>query len=87
MFTEARLVTPHGQTIVLSAAEYAKILAAISVQPPIMARPSLAEVRALVSELRGKYASARSLTQALLDERRQERQREEAKVRCYAHRA
>lgn len=48
------------------------------------ARPSLVEAQALVRELRGKYATGQSLTQALLDERRQEREREEAKLRRHA---
>jgi hypothetical protein len=44
-----------------------------------MTRPSPLEMEALIRELRGKYATGRSLTQALLDERRRERQREDAK--------
>ncbi|HKZ84870.1 MAG TPA: hypothetical protein VJ793_14545 [Anaerolineae bacterium] len=87
MLTEARLLTPDGQTIILSVTEYQKVLETLAIQMPSLARPSLAKTRALVDELRGKYAVGPSLTQALLEERRRERQREEAKVRRYARRA
>ncbi len=54
------------------------------VEPYQYPRPSLAEAQALVKELRGKYSTGHSLTQALLDERRKEREREEARSRRHA---
>jgi hypothetical protein len=80
MFAEARLVTPEGKTIVLSMAEYHKVVEALSLQAPL-ARPSPDEARSLAHELRGKYAAGPSLTQALLNERRKEREREENRIR------
>ena len=80
MLTEARLITPQGKTIILSEDEYRKVAEILAVNEP-STRPSLSEVKALLAKLHGKYAGGRSLTQALLEERRQEYQREEAKVR------
>lgn len=85
MLTEARLITPQGKTIILSVDQYRKVAEMLAVQEP-PARPSLAEVRSLLEKLRGKYAGGPSLTQALLEERRQEYQREEAKIRRHARR-
>lgn len=87
MFTEARLVTPQGTTIILSPLEYQKVSEALALRPLTFVRPSLAEARTLVNELRGKYAGRPSLTTALREERRQEREREEAKARRHARRS
>lgn len=84
MFNEAHLVTPHGKVILLTAADYQKVVEALALRPQAFVRPSLADTRALVRELRGKHAGHRSLTQALVDERKRERSREEAKIRRYA---
>ena len=83
MLTEARLVTPQGKTIILSSDDYRKVAEMLAVREP-PPRPSPTEARALAIELCGKYADGRSLTQALLEERRKELQREEAKIRRYA---
>ena len=80
MCSEARLVTPEGRTIVLSAEKYERILDLLSIRPQPPTRVSPSEIRALVDELRGKYAAGSSLTQALLDERRRDREREEARA-------
>jgi hypothetical protein len=84
MFNEAHLITPHGKVILLTAADYQKVVEALALRPQAFVRPSLTDTRALVKELRGKYARQYPLTQALLDERRLERSREEAKIRRYA---
>jgi hypothetical protein len=80
MLAEARLVTPDGKIIILSPRDYQKVIESlvVPVAPPSAAT---ADVRALVRELRGKYAGGSSLTEALLRERRAELEREEARIR------
>jgi hypothetical protein len=80
MLNEPRLITLQGRVISLSTAEYQKILAVLAVPSVPVTRPSLAEVQGLLNELRGKYIAGPSLTRALLNERRREREREEAKI-------
>ena len=87
MFAEALLVTPEGKRIVLSVTNYQRVLDVLAIRSHSPSRPSSAEVKALVGELRGKYAAGPSLVQALLDERRREREREDAQVRRHAHNA
>jgi hypothetical protein len=87
MTIEPRLVTPQGQMIVLTSQQYQQVLKTLAISATPVARPSRTEVRALLAEVTGKYRGKISLTQALLAERRQEREREEAKIRRYAHRA
>lgn len=87
MFSEARLITPQGTTIILSPLEYQKVSEALALRPLTFVRPSLAEARALVNELRGKYAGRRSLTDALREARHQERERDEAKARHHPRRS
>jgi hypothetical protein len=87
MSNEPRLITPEGQVVRLSPVEYQRVLAVLIAPPKSPARPLLAETRVLLNELRGKYAAGPSLTQALLNERRREREREAAKLRRYARTA
>ena len=87
MNTEPRLVTPHGQMIVLTPQQYQQVLKTLSISAAPAPRPSRAEVRALLAEVTGKYMGKISLTHALLEERRKDREREEAKIRRYAQRS
>ena len=85
MLTEARLMTPEGRTIIISAADYYKVIETLAIRWQAPSRPPLSELRSLVREVHGKYASDVSLTESLLDERRREREREDAKLRHHAH--
>ena len=87
MVKEPRLITPQGETIVLSNPEYEKVAKTLGIAHPPAGLPSPAEIRELLNDLRGKYADGPSLTRALLEERRQERQREEAQARRHARSA
>jgi hypothetical protein len=87
MFAEALLVTPEGKRIILSVTNYQKVLDMLAIRPQSPPRPSAADIKALVGELRGKYAAGPSLVQALLDERRREREREDAQVHRHAYNA
>ncbi len=74
----AHLITPQGKRIPLSPRAYEAILNLLEERgaAPALTRP---EIGALLRETRGKYAGRPSLVQALLAERRIEREREEGK--------
>lgn len=76
MVAHARLTTPNGKTIELSAETYQKIQKLLGADIQSEQRPHIAEIRATY----GKYAGKPSLVQTLLEERKAERAREEAKV-------
>ena len=87
MLTEPRLITPQGKMIVLTPQQYQKVVNSLAINTTYMVRPSRDEVRILLADIVGKYAHKISLTEALLDERRKDREREEAKIRRYARRS
>ncbi|MBI5051708.1 MAG: hypothetical protein HZB17_04545 [Chloroflexi bacterium] len=88
MMTEPRLITPQGQMIVLTQRQYQNVISSLAINATsIMARPSRDEVRILLADIIGKYAHKVSLTQALLEERRKDREREETKIRYHARRS
>ncbi len=74
MTQTARLITPQGQEIPLSPEVYQAILDLLEQQEAAVAPPR--ELEALVEEALGKYAGEPSLLQALLAERKAERERE-----------
>lgn len=77
MATPAFLITPEGKTIELAPETYQQIQAMLNFRYSLENQPRrVAEIRATY----GKYAGKTSLTQALLDERKAELAREEAKI-------
>lgn len=70
-----RLITPAGKTIELSSEDYKQI------QKILREKKSLAQRLAHIDAMYGKYAGKKSLTQALLKERKAELAREEAKIK------
>ncbi len=72
----ARLITPDGQSIDLPPDVYRRIRRLLT---PTR-RQSRAKIDATIRDTYGKYATGSSLTQALLNERAAERQREANKV-------
>ncbi len=81
--TEARLVTPQGQTIKLTVEDYREIMALL--QRRRAAFPA-DQLEATVNETHGKYAGGPPLTQALLQARREDQELEEARLRQGAKR-
>ncbi|HLE26944.1 MAG TPA: hypothetical protein VI793_02420 [Anaerolineales bacterium] len=82
MLVEPRLITPQGQTIVLTAEQYQKVAALLALREPAP-RPSVEEVRAIIKELQNMFAGGPSLAEILLEERRKDREREEARIRRF----
>jgi hypothetical protein len=76
MLVEARLITPEGEVVLLSPRDYRKVLQTLADRAKASGRPRREEARSLVAELRGKYAGAPSLAKVLLEEHKQERERE-----------
>lgn len=78
MTTPARLITPEGKTIELAPETYQKIQKLLGSGYSVDAQPQrVAEIQATY----GKYAGKPSLTQALLEERKADLEREEAKLK------
>lgn len=70
-----RLITPAGKTIELSTEDYKQI------QKILREKKTLAQRLAHIDSMYGKYAGKKSLTQALLKERKAELAREEEKIK------
>jgi hypothetical protein len=77
MATPARLITPDGKTIELSSEAYQQIKKILDAGYRVEQLPRVSEVRGTY----GKYAGKPSLVKALLEERKAEQAREEAKVK------
>ena len=75
MATPARLITPDGKTIELSSEAYQQIKKMLDAGYRVGQSSRVSEIRATY----GKYAGKSSLVDALLEERKAERIREEAK--------
>ncbi len=73
----ARLITPEGQTIVLSPDTYQQIRWLVEQE---QRRFSPQEIEQAIQSTYGKYQEEPSLTEALLNERAADRIREEAKT-------
>lgn len=73
-----RLVTPAGKTIELSPEMYKQIQKILRARKPAMSK---AQRLRHIEDTYGKYAGKKSLTQALLEERKAELAREEAKIK------
>lgn len=76
MATPARLITPDGKTIELSAEVYRQVQKLLDMGYHVEQLPRIAEIRATY----GKYAGKPSLVKALLEERKSERARETSQV-------
>ena len=81
----AQLITPQGNILSLSPGMYEAILEMLKEWRPTP-QATRAEVRALIKETRGKYATGPSLVDALLAERATEREREMRRDRERAER-
>jgi hypothetical protein len=73
----ARLITPQGKTIELSAEIYNQVQEILAHQPK---RSTRTRIDRAIQETYGKYSEGDSLTQALLAERAAERALEDKKV-------
>lgn len=73
----ARLITPQGQTILLSPKMYEAILKILEEResPPAFTPSALVS---LLEEIQGKYAGHPSMVRALLTERQAEREKEKS---------
>jgi hypothetical protein len=74
-----RWITPQGATIFLTPELYQAVIHIVALDQP---KPELSreEKLAALREMRGKYRSEPSLTQALLEERAAELAREDARM-------
>ncbi len=82
---QAQLITPEGKTIVLPQYVYSRVIEMLELDKP--PKPmTREEIEKVIAETRGKYASDKSMTQALLEMRREERALEEAKYARYSKR-
>jgi hypothetical protein len=85
---QAQLITPQGERIILPPYIYAKMMEVLAVDrpPPAMTR---AEVKRLVAETYGilKGKVKQPLTEALLESRREELEREEREIREWQRRS
>lgn len=84
---EAKLITPEGATIVLPSHVYTRVMEMLAVdQPP--REMTKEELNQVIRETRGswKVKGRRPLTEALLESRREELEREERKIREQQHR-
>ena len=78
MTQQAQLITPQGERIELPTYIYAQVMELLSVDkaPPTMTHD---ELQTVIRETYGKYAGGKSMTQALLQMRAEERARERKK--------
>ena len=74
-----RLITPQGDTIILTPELYRAVLRVVTIERP-ETELSREERLAFIRETFGKYRGEPSLTQALLEERAAERARENSRV-------
>ncbi|MBI4789258.1 MAG: hypothetical protein HY782_19670 [Chloroflexi bacterium] len=84
---QAQLITPEGKTIVLPEKVYFRVMEMLEVEkPPRKWTPE--EIEAIIQRTRGawKAEGKRPLTEALLESRREELEREEKKLREYHRR-
>ena len=79
---QAQLITPEGKTIVLPERVYFRVKEILEEEKPPK-QMTRAEIVQVIKETCGKYAGKTSMTQALLETRREERAREEAKYARY----
>jgi hypothetical protein len=77
MAQPARLITPEGETIELTAEIYQQVRQLLAARSR---RRSRARINKVIYETYSKYAGGPSLTRALLAERAAERARDEAKL-------
>ena len=78
MATPARLITPDGKTIELAPETYRQIQKLLNSGYAVDSQPRrVAEIQATY----GKYAGKPSLTRILLDERKADLERDEAKLK------
>jgi len=77
MAQHARLITPRGKRIDLSPELYRQIKLLLDAQSQ---RRRTTQANKIIASTYGKYASAQSLTRALLAERAAERAREDRKA-------
>ncbi len=80
---DAQLITPEGKILVLPPRVYLRVMELLEMDRPApkMTREQILQV---IKETRGKYAGKRSMTQALLEMRQEERSLEEAKYARHA---
>jgi hypothetical protein len=78
MAQQAQLITPQGEKIVLPPYVYVQVIEILSSDKPAR-RMTREELCAAIKETRGKYAGGKSMTQALLQMRAEERAREREK--------
>jgi hypothetical protein len=85
MTQQAQLITPQGEKIALPPYVYVQVMEMLSANttPRRMARD---ELQAVIKETRGKYAGGKSMTEALLQMRAEERARERKKDAEFAKR-